>query len=186
MEHARRHGYPVPQVYDATETDMVMDRVAGRPMTEELLRRPWRIAGHAATLASLHQRLHEIEAPVGLAAPFGEGSSLLHMDLHPANVLLGPDGPMVIDWAAASQGPAEADVAQSWVIMASSVPDAGPVVRLLVSVMAPRFVAAFLGHFDAGRLRPLLRPVAERRGRDPNVRPVEAQRIDRLMKVQGV
>ena len=36
------------------------------------------------------------------------------MDLHPANVLLAPAGPVVIDWTNARAGPPELDLAMSW------------------------------------------------------------------------
>ena len=48
----------------------------------------------AATLAELHLRLHEIEAPDFLPpAPVGGGDKVLHLDLHPLNVMVGPKGP---------------------------------------------------------------------------------------------
>jgi aminoglycoside phosphotransferase (APT) family kinase protein len=50
-------------------------------------------------LARLHAQLHEIEAPPEL----GDGR-LLHMDFHPGNVILSPDGPVVIDWGIARAG----------------------------------------------------------------------------------
>jgi thiamine kinase-like enzyme len=46
----------------------------------------------------LHRQLHAIPAPADLPAPLGEGTSLVHLDLHPGNVLLTASGPMVIDW----------------------------------------------------------------------------------------
>jgi hypothetical protein len=42
---------------------------------------------------------------------------LCHMDLHDANVLLGPDGPVIIDWMNASAGPPEADVARTRLVV---------------------------------------------------------------------
>ncbi|HZA81671.1 MAG TPA: serine/threonine protein kinase, partial [Actinomycetes bacterium] len=38
MAHARAHGYPVPQVYEWTGTDMVMDRLDGPSMLADLAR----------------------------------------------------------------------------------------------------------------------------------------------------
>src|ERR1700691_2517308 len=59
-------------------------------------------------------------APDWLRAPFGYGAPLLHLDLHPINVLLSPRGPVVIDWEGAGRGPAEADLAICWVLVALS------------------------------------------------------------------
>lgn len=98
MAHARSCGFPVPQVYERTETDLVMDYLDGPTMLADLTRRPWRLLRHAKTLAQLHRQLHAIPAPADLPAPLGEGTSLVHLDLHPGNVLLTASGPMVIDW----------------------------------------------------------------------------------------
>jgi aminoglycoside phosphotransferase (APT) family kinase protein len=98
MAHARSCGFPVPQVYERTETDLVMDYLDGPTMLADLTRRPWRLLRHAKTLAQLHRQLHAIPAPADLPGPLGEGTSLVHLDLHPGNVLLTASGPMVIDW----------------------------------------------------------------------------------------
>jgi hypothetical protein len=42
---------------------------------------------------------------------------LCHMDLHDANVMLGPDGPVIIDWMNASAAPPEADVARTRIVV---------------------------------------------------------------------
>ncbi|MBN1094319.1 phosphotransferase [Blastococcus sp. TML/M2B] len=53
----------------------------------------------------------------------GEGDALLHLDLHPDNVLLTADGPVVIDWTNAARGRPEVDVADAWLAMSvGSVP----------------------------------------------------------------
>jgi len=120
---AGRHGVPVPEVFDADGPDIVMERVEGPTMLADLARRPWRLFRHAASLARLHHQVHAAPALAGLRAPFGDQGGLLHVDLHPDNVLLSPRGPVVIDWESASRGPAEADLALCWVVVAmSSVP----------------------------------------------------------------
>jgi tRNA A-37 threonylcarbamoyl transferase component Bud32 len=120
MAWARSHGYPVPQVYERTETDLILDRLHGPTMLADLARRPWRLVRHAKTLARLHRQLHAIPAPVELPAPLGEGGSLVHLDLHPGNVVLTASGPMVIDWPNAARGDGLADVAYTWVILTTS------------------------------------------------------------------
>lgn len=42
---------------------------------------------------------------------------LCHMDMHDANVLLGPNGPVIIDWMNASAAPPEADVARTRIVV---------------------------------------------------------------------
>jgi aminoglycoside phosphotransferase (APT) family kinase protein len=97
MRHAHGHGYPVPRVVEVTADTLVLDRIEGPTMLSELRRRPWTLRSNASLLAQLHQRLHEIVAPPTLAAA-GRGDRLLHLDLHPDNVILSPGGPFVIDW----------------------------------------------------------------------------------------
>jgi aminoglycoside phosphotransferase (APT) family kinase protein len=177
MAHARAHGYPVPQVYGWTATDMVMDRLDGPSMLADLARHPWRLHRHARTLADLHRRLHAIPAPAGLPAPLGEGDRLVHLDLHPANVVLTASGPMVIDWPNAGRGEALADVAATWVILRSSRPE-GPVTRRLVAAVGQRlFAAAFLAGFDRRRVFQHLPAVVA----DRNVRDHERRRLRRLV-----
>src|SRR5258708_30835577 len=42
------------------------------------------------------------------------------MDLHPENVLMSARGPVLIDWEGAARGPAAADLALCWVVVAMS------------------------------------------------------------------
>jgi Ser/Thr protein kinase RdoA (MazF antagonist) len=180
MRYLRQADYPVPEVFDADGADLVMERLDGRDMLADLASRPWRAAGHARTLARLHDQLHQIAAPADLRRPLGPGGQILHMDLHPANVMLTADGPVVIDWTSAAAGPAGADVAMAWLIMASSeVDDVPPWIRLAVGtvrrVLIRRFRAAVRD--DPA---PYLAQVARFRMTDPNVRPAEAARLRRL------
>jgi aminoglycoside phosphotransferase (APT) family kinase protein len=112
MAQARQHGFPVPEVLEVQDDAMVLERVDGPTMGDDLRARPETLWQHACTLARLHQELHRIEAP--------GGGTLLHLDLHHYNVLLGPDGPVVIDWTNARAGPADLDPAVSWVILMTS------------------------------------------------------------------
>ena len=69
MMHLRAAGYPVPEIFDADGADLVMTRLRGTDMLADLTRRPWLAARHGRTLARLHDRLHEIEAPPGCVGP---------------------------------------------------------------------------------------------------------------------
>jgi hypothetical protein len=56
--------------------------------------------------------------PVMQRAVADAPSSLLHLDLHPFNILIDADGePVVIDWANAARGPAVLDVARTATIL---------------------------------------------------------------------
>ncbi|MFI7421938.1 phosphotransferase [Nonomuraea sp. NPDC049684] len=116
MAHVAACGYPVPRVYPGGHgpADLVMERLAGPTMLHALLTGRMR-AGEAGTmLARLLRRLHELPARTA-ADP---GHRVLHLDLHPDNVMLTPRGPMVIDWSNAEDGPPALDRAMSAVILA--------------------------------------------------------------------
>ncbi len=127
LEFVRHHGYPVPAVEELSGDglDLVLERIDGLTMVEELRRRPWTVRRQGVALSELHRRLHQIPAPPFLAsAPVGEGDRVLHLDLHPLNVMVGPRGPVVIDWANAAAGDAAVDVALAWVLIrAGQLPD---------------------------------------------------------------
>jgi aminoglycoside phosphotransferase (APT) family kinase protein len=183
MRYLRQSGYPVPEVFDVDGPDLVMERLDGPAMLDDLARRPWRVARHARVLADLHDRLHQIAAPAGLRQPVGAGDRVVHLDLHPGNVMLTTGGPVVIDWSNAAAGPPGADVAMAFLIMASSdVDDLPPWIRPAVGGVRRIFVRRFLAAVRDDH-RPYLAPVAEARLADPNVRPAEAARIRRLTRM---
>ncbi|MEL6893142.1 MAG: phosphotransferase [Actinomycetota bacterium] len=122
MTYVREHGYPVPEVHDVSGRDLVMEKVDGPTMMESLAQQPWKLLWHARRLASLQRRLARIAAPDWLLAPgvdaadLGHAQSVLHLDLHPMNVILSQrHGPMVIDWTNAAAGPAGFDAALTYV-----------------------------------------------------------------------
>ncbi len=128
MRHLAARGFPVPEVFDADGPDLVMEQLDGRDMLADLGSRPWLVGQHGRTLAELHNRLHAIDAPPGWPELLGPGSAVLHLDLHPGNVMLTSRGPVVIDWTNARAGAAGADVAMAYLIMATSETDLVPVV----------------------------------------------------------
>lgn len=168
MRHAAEHGYPVPHVLEVRDDALVLEKIPGATMLKWSLRRPWTIPRHAGELAELHQRLHEIPAPPGLSAA-GPGDRLLHLDLHPENVLLPSAGPVVVDWTNARSGEPALDVAMAWVILATS---GGALGRL--------FCRFFLPHFDRDDVERALPAAAERRLADPNVTEEERAAVRRL------
>ena len=183
MAHARAHGVPVPEVFEVTGSDIVMERATGPTMLDVLGQRPWTLRRQARLLAQLHATVHQAPALPGLRAVYGDedvdNQVLLHRDLHPMNVILSPAGPVIIDWEGAARGPAMYDVAWTWVIITSSeVPDAGlagAVVRGLQAQLTRSFVRA------AGPIDQASRAKAVRdRLLDRNVLPAERDRLERL------
>jgi aminoglycoside phosphotransferase (APT) family kinase protein len=176
LEFLRAHGYPVPKVFEVSDdgTDLVMERIDGPTMVDAVGRRPWTLRHSARALADLHVRLHELDAPPYLMpAPVGTGSKLLHMDLHPLNVMMGTPGPVVIDWTGARVGDPFVDVTMAWVLMAvGEVPGRG-LKSALVTWARGQLVSAFLASFDRAALVDRLRAVVEYKAKDPHMRPTE-------------
>lgn len=180
MTHVERHGFPVPALVDADGPDLMMQRIDGPTLLGDVARRPWRLAHHARTLAELHQRLHRLPLPEGLRPRFGGGPALLHLDLHPGNVLVGESGPVVIDWTNAAHGPAAADEAQTWLVVATSEIPAGRLERPLLNGARHLFLRALVARFDRAAAVALLPEVARERAEDRNVTDAERARIERF------
>ena len=179
MEHARRAGYPVPEVREVSGPEMVVRRVTGRTMSADLGRRPWRLSAHARTLGELHRRLHAIPPPPGLRTPFGPGDAFLHLDLHPQNVLVAGDGPWVIDWANAARGPAPVDVALSFVIV-GAVPKARSPLQRFAGALRARFAVEFLSAAGPDGVQEALPLAIDFRLADQNVRQDERAAVEAL------
>ncbi|MGY1754089.1 phosphotransferase [Blastococcus sp. SYSU D01042] len=182
MVHARGAGLPVPEVFDVSGPDLVMALVEGPTMAAVLVRRPWTLAAQARVLAGLHRTVHAVAAPDWLdAVPSAEGGALLHLDLHPENVLLTDGGPVVIDWTNAARGPAEVDVADAWLVMTVARPSGGRAQAAVVAAAQGTFARLF--RRSAGLdLRAALPAAAARRLTDPNLGPRERDGIERLAR----
>lgn len=176
MSFIREQGYPVPAVEEVSDDgyDMVMERIEGMTMVDALGKAPWTVRRQAATLADLHRRLHEIEAPDFLPpAPVGTGTRVLHLDLHPLNVMIGPKGAFVIDWPNAHRGDPDVDVGLAWVLMAAGQIPAGGLKARLMGFGRSLLVNGFLSHFDRESVGGLLRLIVEMKVRDPHMSEVE-------------
>jgi aminoglycoside phosphotransferase (APT) family kinase protein len=193
MAHAAAHGYPVPHVHDLTATDLVLDRLHGPTLMQAWQRRPWRIEHHAAILADLHNRLAAVPAPPWLrtsadvdgdadvdgattdaAAP---DARLLHLDLHPLNVILTVEhGPVVIDWTNAAAGDPGYELARTLVTIATAQAPGLP------SRTARRlYLRALRRHTDADP-RPHTANAARGKLADPNISPAEAARLRTILR----
>lgn len=184
IEYVRARGLPVPAIHDvrAGGSEIVMDRIDGPTMVDAFTRRPWTLRRHAKVLADLHRRLHEIDAPEWLTQHPDGGDRVVHLDLHPLNVLYGAGGPVLIDWTNARRGRAETDLAQTWLIVAAGdTSDLGPAARLVGPVQR-RFARLVIREFDRDAIVPHLAGVAAERGQDPNMRPGELAAMQRIVE----
>ncbi|MBJ7452396.1 MAG: phosphotransferase, partial [Blastococcus sp.] len=140
---------------------------------------PWTMAAQARVLAGLHRAVHAVPAPDWLPALGDGGTALLHLDLHPDNVLLGAGGPVVIDWTNAARGPAEVDVADAWLVISTGNVPGGRLQTAVVGAAQGTFARLF--RRAAGLdLEPGLPAAANRRLGDRNLNDRERQRVRRL------
>jgi aminoglycoside phosphotransferase (APT) family kinase protein len=120
---------------------IVFERIVGVSLLEHTQKRPWRLFRAVRLAAELHAEIHTHTAPTGLPslrdrindrigisdspetdkrmartqlAALPDGTTLCHGDFHPANILLTPRGPAIIDWSSASRGHPLGDV--GWTI----------------------------------------------------------------------
>ena len=109
IAYAGEHGYPVPQIHEvrAGGTEIVMERIEGPMMMDEMMRQPWT---HAALLPRARRPPRPPARDPGAATgcPIAGGDRLVHLDLHPMNVMMTAAGPVVIDWTNAARGDAAA------------------------------------------------------------------------------
>ncbi|MFJ2514857.1 phosphotransferase [Streptomyces griseoviridis] len=175
MTDLAARGYPVPTVYEVSGADLVLERLDGPTMLDVLAAQPWRGRSLGRTLGGLLDRLHALPAPAWLPGRFGTGGDdrVLHLDLHPGNVVLTGRGPVVIDWRDARAGDPAADVAMTLVIIGSAeLP--GPALRL---ARRPLLRSVREGR-EAG-LAARTREVVEVKLADPHLLPSEAARLGR-------
>lgn len=136
-------GYPAPAVRGGTGPDIIMQRINGPTLAEAVrsgLSPEW--AGGA--LADLHDRLHALEWP-----STAQGESLLHLDLHPQNVIMSRSDLFVVDWTNARPGPPGLDVALTALILAQVVVTDGMLAAAGFSEKERQNLAAMLSAFAA-------------------------------------
>jgi tRNA A-37 threonylcarbamoyl transferase component Bud32 len=171
MAYAGRRGFAVPAVYEADGPDLVMERLTGPTLLRSLLDGATSATVAAGLLADLHTRLHALPA----RRSNDPAVRIIHLDLHPDNVILSGRGPMLIDWRNADEGPPDLDVALTALILAevaagSHHPAFAPTAR--------RLLDAFLAAAGSDPLSQLDQALAFRSA-DSNLRVEEKARLAR-------
>jgi tRNA A-37 threonylcarbamoyl transferase component Bud32 len=122
----------------------VYERIVGPSMWEYIVAHPGTAGEMGRLLAELHAAIFALAPPVTLPRqrdrlagkirraalsigdhlddavdliPVGHRLQLCHGDLHPGNVLMSENGPVIVDWFDACRGSAVADVARSSLLM---------------------------------------------------------------------
>jgi aminoglycoside phosphotransferase (APT) family kinase protein len=184
LEHVHAAGLPVPKVHElrADDTELVMERIHGPTMVQAFAKAPWKLRSHSRVLADLNNRVHEVDGPSWLDQLPDGGDRLVHLDIHPLNVIYSPTGPVLIDWTNASRGCWQTDVAHTWLIIASAdVSEEGFLARLggPVKTLVAKWV---VDEFDRDAIVPYLRPVADERAQDRNMHPSEIAAMYRIVE----
>lgn len=182
MRYAAERGYPVPRVDDvrADGSEIVMERIDGPMMMNAMVRRPWTLGRCASTLADLHDQLHRIEAPDWLRRLPDGGDRLVHLDLHPMNVMLAARGPVVIDWTGASTGEPLTDVAMTYALLTCPDMPAPRVVQVLVRPLRSYLASTFARRYPSDELWRHIANAAETKTNDRNMSESEVAALRRL------
>lgn len=150
LRHLNSLGYPTARIIEADGTDLILERLHGPNLLQALDAGEVSLSQGVRILLDLHSSLHALPLPpippvtlstdrmsgtsgtvarVPAPATPRSGTSMLHLDLHPGNVLLTADGPRVIDWESARLGSAGVDLATTALIFAEVVVDGNEYAR---------------------------------------------------------
>jgi aminoglycoside phosphotransferase (APT) family kinase protein len=178
-------GLPAPRVHEVVTVDgrpgLVVDRVPGISLLDEVGANPLRFERVARAMAEAHAAMHDVVAPADLprlkdelrdridaAEPLPpelrpqvlavldalpDGDRLCHGDLHPGNMLGTASGPTVIDWGDASRGDPLGDVVRSTLLMRVGEPPPGAprLIRLLARGGGSLLSARYVAHYRRQR-----------------------------------
>lgn len=155
MRHVAALGFPVPTLFTAEGSDLVMERLHGPTLLQALAAEELSLQDGADIMVDLHRRLHALPTPAGTPA----GDVVVHLDLQPANIVLSEShGPALVDWANARTGSPDLDLALSAIVLAEVAADSdGDYSRA-----ARAMLVAFLARADGDPLAQLDAAVASR------------------------
>ncbi|WP_405390089.1 phosphotransferase [Streptomyces sp. NBC_01102] len=169
-------GFAVPRIGppagEALPTDLVMQRLNGPTMSEALMAGTLTGAEAAGLLARLLRELHAIPPRISQ----DPADRILHLDLHPENVMLTARGAVVIDWHTTAEGPPALDRAMSSLILAQVALAPGPFQGELVHGLLADLVACL--DADGGVPADALALAAARRAADPGLTARETAVLD--------
>ena len=162
-------------------SSLVIERVDGPTMLEDLTSRPWTLNRHAKNLARLHKALGKIPAPLSWES-VSEGDSVTHLDLHPGNVKISNNRPVVLNWNKSARGSASFDAAVTYVILRTAESKSGRLTRLLINGLRKRFANVFIKEFGAAEVHGRIREAAEFRLLDSNLSVEEREAVFALAR----
>jgi aminoglycoside phosphotransferase (APT) family kinase protein len=106
----------------------------------------------------------------------------VHLDLHPLNVLLSADGPVVIDWANAARGEGLTDVAFTYVLLTCPRMPGPRVLQIAAQPARVGLARLFVRRYQGGGLAEHIAVAAELKTLDRNMTPDEIANLRRLAR----
>jgi len=108
------------------------------------------------------------------------GKCIVHLDLHPMNVMLAARGPVVIDWANASRGHALSDACLTYVLLTCPEVPASRIIAMFAKPARVYFARTFARRCRGPRFDAYLAAAAEAKAFHRNMTPTEAAACLRL------
>ena len=158
---------------------LIYERIEGVSMLQDMNARLWMLLKHARSLAELQVQInqksitglpsykdrlrHDIkntphlspelrEKLLTVLASLPDGKNVCHGDYHPDNVILTKNGPVAIDWMAASIGSPWTDVARTNLLLSIGAKRAGRQVSAVIRAVISLYHRTYLKRYLA--LRP--------------------------------
>ena len=154
---------------------IVLERLEGQPLTDLLLAKPWKVKWGARLLAELHARVHgsrsdllprlkdvveglvsdskDVDQHVNASAlemlrNLAYDDTICHGDFHPDNILVGPAGIHIIDWANATAGSRVYDFARTLIVLRIGIPEeTGGWRRIAIRGLQTRFARIYAAEY---------------------------------------
>jgi aminoglycoside phosphotransferase (APT) family kinase protein len=138
-----------PRVYELVEVNkapaIIMERIDGISMIDQIKKRPYLIRRKAVDLANMHLGLLKLKADASMTVGkekakycinasqyltehtkqtlfsvlehLPEGNFICHGDFHPGNIVHSSGRDYIIDWSAASRGDIASDIAHTYILL---------------------------------------------------------------------
>lgn len=178
-------GLAAPAVGDVIEVGgrlgIIMERVVGPSMLDNLVRRPWTLPSSARQFAAVHAAMHGCQRPelpsqrdtliraveyapalpeksrdqvLSALRRLPDGDAVCHGDYHPDNLILSPRGVIVLDWLTGTHGNSCADVARTVLLFRIAVLPEGvsAAKRIMTQLLRRAFLASYLRAYRRLRL----------------------------------
>ncbi|MFB9326385.1 phosphotransferase family protein [Paenibacillus aurantiacus] len=157
------------------KTCLIYEKIEGQTMLSSIEPTESSVSDCAKLMAQLHIELHEVQTDVqsnlrtqlsanvihsevmtepekvivlDMLETLPEEQTLCHYDFHPGNIILSPNGPIIIDWMNALVGHRLADVARTYMMIDSrAVPPHAPA-WLTNRALRVLFAEAYLGEYE--------------------------------------